>query len=210
MNKSIFISFEGIDGSGKTTQAHDLHRWMLQAGIPSELVREPGSTELGEHLRSYLKSRKPITPRAELLMFQAARAQLVETVIVPALKAGTSVIADRYTDSSIAYQGWGRQLPIGAITYLNTFSTDLTIPDITFILTISPWEGRARTTDSANRFEDQNIPFYQRVAQGYQYQADHNPQRVHALDANLSKEELAEQIQTRVLRILTPDNQKET
>ena len=128
---------------------------------------------------------------AELLLFQSARAELVSTVIKPALEAGTSVVTDRYTDSSIAYQARGRMLPIGTVSYLNDLSTNKLQPNVTFILAIDPRDALKRTTDTNNRFEDQDISFYNRVVNGYQHQADQNPDRVIILNALDSEEKLA-------------------
>ena len=194
MPKPTFISFEGIDGSGKTTQAQILHKNMERQGIPAILVREPGSTPFGDHLRQFLKGQQPISPLAELLSFEAARAELVQNVITPALHKGITVISDRYTDSSVAYQGAGRNLNLETIDLLNSLATQNTIPDLTFLLHIEPQEASRRTTDLHSRFESQDAGFYQRIAKGYTAQAARNTQRIIVLDATLPQETLSGQI----------------
>lgn len=194
MPRSLFVSFEGIDGSGKSTQAHALYHRMTQQGIPAVSVREPGSTPLGEHLRAYLKSEQPLSPMAELFMFEAARAELLDKIILPALKAGTTVIADRYIDSTIAYQGAGRGLDIPSIRQVNNLATGGLTTDLTFFLASEPRKALRRSTDRTNRFETQDLTFYERVTREYSREAAADPHRVHAIDASLKKEQIAEQI----------------
>ena len=183
MPRPLFITFEGIDGCGKTTQAELLHRRLEQEQIPCILVREPGSTPLGQHLREFLKSRRPISPLAELLAFEAARAELVTTKILPALNAGTTVIADRFTDSSIAYQGGGREMERRTVTALNHVATQRVKPDLTFLLSIDPEEAARRARDDDARFENMDLQFYRRVAEAYDEQARSEPKRIQVLNA---------------------------
>ena len=203
MPKPLFISFEGIDGSGKSTQAIKLFDHLIYSGVPAILVREPGYTPLGEHLREYLKGQEPLTPVAELLLFEAARAQLVVTVIAPALRDGTTVITDRYTDSTFAYQGAGRGLDPILIRSLNSMATRDLFPDITFLLSIDPSAATARTNDRNARFEAENRDFYNRVATAYAQQAKAQPHRIQTLDATLPEADLAESIRTVTTRNLT-------
>lgn len=203
MPNPIFVSFEGIDGSGKSTQARLLHRRLAEAGYPAVLVREPGSTPLGDHLRAFLKGNEPITPMAELFAFQAARAELLSKRVLPSLEKGTSVVADRHTDSSIAYQGAGRGLPLDAINYLNNLSTQGTKPHITFLLHIDPAQALLRQEDRTSRYESQPDDFKHRVAQGYTDQAAREPDRIRTLDATLSQDTLSDTIWTAVHDLLT-------
>ena len=168
----MFISFEGGDGSGKTTQAAALERRLREAGVPVLLVQEPGSTGLGRHLRDWLKRDTSTVPVAELLLFEAARAQLVAELVRPALAAGRTVIADRFIDSTLAYQGYGRGLDLSLVRTLNDAATGGLTPDLTVLLDVEAGEaiGRvaARVGDSDRRkFEDLPIDFHQRVVAGF-------------------------------------------
>ena len=197
MAPPLFISFEGIDGSGKTTQAKALHQRMQQEKHPSILVREPGSTPLGENLRAILKGENPITALAELFLFEAARAELVAKIIAPAMAAGTTVITDRYTDSSVAYQGGGRGLDTTTIHSLNSIATQWLTPDITFLIFSDPQKALRRATNSATRFEQhqtQDKDFYQRITNAYAHQAAQDPERVRTLNGSLKKGDIAQQI----------------
>ena len=141
---AIFIAFEGGEGAGKTTQAAILKERFENEGRPTLAVREPGSTKLGLHLREYLKSKLPLAPKAELLLFVAARAQLVRDEIEPALAKGWSVIADRFTASSIAYQGHGRRISLDRVRALNDFAVGQTVPDLNILLDLPPEQGLDR------------------------------------------------------------------
>ena len=214
MGEALFIVFEGGEGSGKSTQAERLQERLLGEGRPAVLLREPGTTSLGLYLREYLKSKRPISLEAELLLFAAARAQLVAEEIRPALRNGVTVIADRYTGSTVAYQGFGRGAKREVVDYVNDYVTGGLIPDATFFLDIEPEEGLHRVgspqlrmalspeesaglgrADGAEerRFEDQSLAFHNRVRKGYQELARTSP-NWHALDARLSPDELAERI----------------
>lgn len=153
----LFIAFEGGEGAGKTTQSQLLVDRLAELDIPCLLVREPGGTELGEYLRDYLKSERPLSPEAELLLFEAARVELVTTRIQPALDSGVTVIADRFYGSTVAYQGYGRGLDTGVITSLNKFATWIPdqvrkdgagrelAPHLTILLDLTPEVGLKRT-----------------------------------------------------------------
>ena len=202
MPKPVFISFEGIDGSGKSTQAKLLLDRLHEQDVQAILVREPGHTPLGEHLRQFLKSQQPITPTAELFCFQAARAELVQSTIIPALNDGISVITDRYTDSTVAYQGAGRGLNLQNIETLNYLATQCTVPDMTFLLSIDPDEAAGRTTDLHSRYESQDTNFYRRVSKGYQDQAKRETTRIRVLDASLPITQISQSIWAAVARAL--------
>ncbi len=222
MSKGLFIVFEGGEGSGKSTQAECLLQRLSEAGQPAVLVREPGTTTLGLYLREYLKSKRPLTLDSELLLFAAARAQLVAEEIRPTLHRGITVIADRYTGSTVAYQGFGRGIRRDVIDYLNDYVTGGLNPDITFLLDAEPAEGLERVgspqlqmaltpEDNADlgrlevagqrRFEDQAMTFHNRVRRGYLELAESAP-GWQTLDARLSIDELAERIWDAVAPLL--------
>ncbi len=214
MPNGMFIVIEGGEGAGKSTQAERLHRRLLEARQRALLVREPGTTPLGQHLRGYLKSKQPLTPEAELLLFAAARAQLVADQIRPSLERGITVIADRFSGSTVAYQGDGRGIRGEVIEYLNAWVTGGLHPAVTFLLDIDPEEGLHRVgkpqlqmelspgaparagradVEGHRRFEDQPLAFHSRVRRGYLRLAE-SGNGWHILDARLSEDELAEQI----------------
>ncbi|MFQ3534348.1 MAG: dTMP kinase [Aggregatilineales bacterium] len=166
----MFITFEGGEGSGKTTQVRLLDEHLRQLGYSSVTTREPGGTPLGEKLRALLlDSNSQIEPRAELLLYAADRAQHVATLIRPALEAGKIVISDRYVDSALAYQGYGRGLDLTALHHIMAFATDGLQPDLTFFLDLDPQQGLARRAQDgeADRFQAQALAFHQRVRAGY-------------------------------------------
>ncbi len=214
MATGLFIVFEGGEGSGKSTQAERLYRRLSAARLPVLLVHEPGATPLGLYLRDYLKSKQPLAPQAELLLFEAARAQLVTDQIRPALERGMAVIADRFFASTIAYQGYGRRMSKAIIDYLNDYATGGLQPDITFLLDIDPEAGLLRVgkpqlqlalePDSQNaagradveghrRFEDQPLAFHNRVRRGYLDLA-RSGEGWRILEAHLNQDYLAGQI----------------
>jgi len=177
-----FITFEGGEGSGKTTQIHILFKELLKRGVDVIHYREPGGTRGAEIIRKLLVrgAKKKWTPTAEALLMSAARAELVEKRIVPQLKQGTWVLCDRYTDSTIAYQGFGHNLGYKPIEALNRFTVGVLIPDLTFVFQIAPELGLSRTTQregDENRFEKFDLPFHRRVAEGYAEILQQNPDR---------------------------------
>ena len=186
----MFISIEGGDGTGKTTQAHLLAKNLKDIGSDVVLVHEPGGTELGEMLRSWLKKTgREISPPAELLAFRSARAELVENIIKPALAKGTIVVADRYCDSTTAYQGYGHELPLDVIERVNSIATQGLYPDLTFILDLDPAQahrrGIARDNESnERRFEDMNESFHSRVFTGFRDIAANEPSRCTIIDSS--------------------------
>ena len=145
-NKPVFIALEGGEGAGKSTQAQLLVTRLQQEGRHAILVHEPGTTPLGQHLREYLKSKQKISPEAELLLFEASRAQLMAEVIQPSLSHGISVIADRFAASSIAYQGYGRRIGGKKVRQFNDFATGGLYPDLNILLNLPPSAGLERTS----------------------------------------------------------------
>ena len=220
MPGSLFVSFEGCEGSGKSTQAKILHERLWEDGIKAALVQEPGTTPLGWYLREYLKSKQPLSKEAELLLFEAARAELVVTRIKPYLSDDFVVVADRFEASSIAYQGYGKNIDLKLIAEINEFATDGIEPDVTFFLDIDPAEGlrRARgpqlalplhSTESdalgredaqgQRRFEDEPLEFHKRVRSGFLSLASENPLRWIIIDAAQPVEQISKEIWRLVL-----------
>jgi dTMP kinase len=188
-----FITFEGIEGAGKTTLSRWLADWLSAQNIPTRLTCEPGGSELGNALRQLLLH-NPTDPLTELFLFLADRSHHVRTVILPALTQGIWVISDRYTDSTLAYQGYGRGLDIETLRHLNALATDHLNPDLTFLIDMPVEQALARTTQP-NRFEQEALAFHQRVRDGYLQLAESEPHRFVILNGNQPLESLQQQIQ---------------
>jgi dTMP kinase len=182
----VFISLEGIDGSGKTTQARLLARAL---GQDVALMREPGGTETGERIRELLKdSTLELDPMAELLLFCVARAELVAQVIAPARERGRDVVCDRFSDSSVAYQGVARGLGVERVEEICDLATDGVWPDLTILLRISPGRAAERIgRRSADRFEAEGIELQRRVAEGYDEVARRHPERIRVIDGDAER-----------------------
>jgi len=183
--RGLFITFEGLDGCGKSTQMALLAEALTDAGYDVLTTREPGGTELGEALRSVLLDvgYAGMSSRAEALLYAAARAQLVEEVVRPALDDGRVVLCDRYIDSSLAYQGHGRGLVIEDVITLNVWATDCLFPDLTIALLVDEdiRLGRA-ASEAADRLESEEAAFFLRVAEGYRRLAEDHPHRIRVID----------------------------
>ena len=195
----MFISFEGPDGSGKSTQIELLATELRESGHEVVTVREPGGTPAGEKIRAILLGEGgavSVDPRADALLFNASRAQLVADVIEPALARGAIVIADRFADSTLAYQGYGSGLPLDALRAIITFATAGRTPDLTLLLDLAAEEGLARKSGSGRtRFEDGfDAAFHARVADGFRALAAAEPTRWRLLDASAAPAALAAQI----------------
>lgn len=216
---ALFISFEGGDGAGKTTQAHRLVAKMREeCGVHATFVHEPGFTELGGIVRNIVKgglpSGRPLTDNAELLLFSAARSELVAKVLEPALaRDGESgvVVADRYVDSTTAYQGYGRGIDLALVSAVNALATRGVMPHLTFLLDMPPMQAMARmggmqmgfSMDSGAdspfaerykegaRFEEQPMEFHSRIREGYRAMAAREPERWHAIDAAADEDAIA-------------------
>lgn len=192
-----FITFEGGEGAGKSTQARLLAQHLRGQGCPLVLSREPAGTDLGRWLVGLLEEKgPPLEPMAELLLFEAARAQHVAEVIRPALERGDTVICDRYTDSTLAYQGYGRGLDLSLIRTLNNAASGGLTPDITILLDVSPQVGLARKDQEriTDRIGAEAVEFHSRVREGYLAIAREEGQRFLVLDASLAEKELSEAI----------------
>jgi dTMP kinase len=200
------IAFEGGEGSGKTTQARLISIWLRELGYDVVTTHEPGATKVGMRLRALLldTAHTGMNPRAEALMYAADRAEHVGSVIAPALDRGAIVITDRYVDSSLAYQGAGRNLPIEEIARFNRWATGGRMPDLTILLDMDPVAGLQRRTRSADRLEAEPAEFHQRVRAGFLALAQAEPSRYLVLDANRPPEQITRDIQTRI-RSLLPD-----
>jgi len=202
---SLFIVFEGGEGSGKSTQAGALYKRLVKLAIPAALTREPGGTPLGNRLARWLKRTQDedISPLTELLLFNASRRQLVEGVIEPGMKEGEIVICDRYTDSTTAYQGYGRGLDLNMVRTINDAATRGLKPDLVVLLDIPAEKGLARKEAKRHdRFEQEDIAFHQRVREGYLELAASEPQRWLVVDATLPRVKIGEIIWERVRRLL--------
>lgn len=201
----LFITFEGSEGCGKTTQAKALWRRLSYLSIPVELTREPGGTALGNELRRLLKRRHQdkISPEAELLLFAACRTQLVTEIIRPSLQAGKVVLCDRFADSTTVYQGYGRGIDLATIKATNELAMQGIKPDLTILLDISPEKGldrkRAKMRD---RFEAEEIAFHNRITDGYHKLAAQELERWLIVDATLPKTTIGGIIWNRVDQLL--------
>jgi len=193
------ITFEGIDGSGKTTQIEKLSARLAESGIPVRVLREPGGTVIGEAIRRILldKAHTGMCTETELLLFAAARAQLVREVILPDLEAGKWVICDRFFDSTAAYQGFGRQLDPDTIRSLNQLAIGTCRPDLTILLDLPVQAALDRLVGRKNkqdRLDHESVAFMERTRQGYRQLALAEPDRIIVMDAALQETELAEKI----------------
>jgi dTMP kinase len=202
----LFIAFEGGEGSGKTTQARLASIWLRELGYDVETTREPGATKVGMRLRALLldTAHAGMNARAETLMYAADRAEHVATVIGPALERGAIVITDRYVDSSLAYQGAGRVLPVEEIARINSWATGGRVPDLTILLDMDPLAGLRRRARSADRLEAEPAEFHLRVRAGFLALAHGDPDHYLILDADRPAEEITRDIQDRI-RGLLPD-----
>ena len=198
-----FIVFEGLDGSGKSTQSGSLSRRLRRRGLPSLLTREPGGTPLGEVLRRWLKGRRRLSAVAELSLFIAARTQLVQEVVKPALDAGVTVVADRYAASTVAYQGYGREMDLALVHELNRAATGGLIPDLTVLLDLAPETALGRKSgELSDAFETAPSDFHARVRKGYLAQAAQDPDRWLVLDATQPQRTLSNQVWAKVKPLL--------
>jgi len=202
----VLLALEGGEGAGKSTQARLLAIWLREQGYDVVTTHEPGATKIGLRLRALLldTAHAGLSPRAEALMYAADRAEHVQSVIIPALERGAIVVTDRYVDSSLAYQGGGRQLPVDEIAELNAWATDGLMPDLTILLDLAPTTGLGRRVSSADRLESEPVEFHQRVRAAFRSRAAADPARYLVLDAARPEAEVSRDIQVRV-RDLLPD-----
>jgi len=200
----LFITFEGVEGSGKTTQIQRLKRYLTQKGFPCRVTREPGGGPIGEKIRKILLNpeHREMSPLSELLLYEASRAQHVIEVVKPFLKKGMIVLCDRFSDASIAYQGYGRKVDLKWVERLNRLSSQGIKPDITFLLDCPPDVGLKRALqrnqmlrkEKEERFEREKIQFHHRVRKGYLSIAKKEPHRVKVIDTQEGEEKVFEKI----------------
>jgi dTMP kinase len=187
----MFVTFEGLDGSGKTTQAELLRAHLVESGREVVATREPGGTELGERIRPLLLDGPEMSAWAEAALFAAARAELVDRVILPALDSGADVICDRYLDSSLAYQGIARGLGVDEVLELNQRVLRGVMPDRTFLLLVDAEESERRIGATTDRIEGAGRDFRRRVDEAFRVIAERFPDRIRALDGTLPPREIA-------------------
>jgi dTMP kinase len=204
----MFITLEGPEGSGKTSQIPALAEFIEGAGYEIVITREPGGTPVGDQIREVLMNLKnvSIVPRTEILLFLAARAQHVESVIRPALELGKVVLCDRFGDSTLAYQGYGHNTDLNTLRSLLDFSTGGLKPDLTLLLDIPVSEGMERKRDNCsewNRLDAYAVAFHERVRQGYLELANQEPERWVVINAALDKEQVQESMRHAVMKRLS-------
>ena len=211
---TLFITFEGPDGSGKSTQIELVADYLRQRDYQVYCTREPGGTPIGNQIRDVLHnvSNVEMTSRAEILLYSASRAQLVEQVIQPHLAQGYIVLCDRYADSTYAYQGYGRQLDFGALQMITRFATQNLRPDLTIYLDLDVEEGLERKVAASsagkgewNRMDQLDLAFHRRVRSGYLEMAQAEPERWLVVDATVSVEEIKRIICSRLEKIIGAD-----
>ena len=188
----MFVTFEGVDGSGKSTQARLLAERLRSEGREVVLTREPGGTAAGERIRKILLHGEALAPWAEASLFAAARAQLLEEVVKPALARGADVVSDRYLDSSLAYQGIARGLGVERVLELNLLATSGLLPDRTFLILLPPAEAAARRSGKLDRIEREGPAFAEEVDRAYREIAGAFAERVQVVDGTLNPEDIAE------------------
>lgn len=204
MKQGLFITMEGPDGSGKSTQIEAIKRFFESNGESVVITREPGGTQISEKIRALLLDRDNVEmdPMAETLLYAASRAQLVSQVIKPALENGTHVICDRFVDSSIAYQGFGRELG-DSVAVINAYAVNNCMPDVTFLMKLNPEIGKSRIrTSDQDRIEMEKLEFHNKVFAGYEALELEFPDRIVGIDATRNIEEISDEILSHVERLL--------
>ena len=201
---SLFIVFEGPEGSGKSTQSRLLSQNLERSGIINQIVREPGSTQTGEKVRNWLITGSDMSPLTELFLFSAARSELVESTIRPALKSGEVVICDRYFYSTLAYQGYGRGLSQSIIETTKHVATSGLYPDLVILLDLPSTQGleRIQAGNTEDRFENADLIFHEKVRDGYANIASRDSDRWLVLDASKPPEQISSNICTHVLNLM--------
>jgi dTMP kinase len=190
----VFVTFEGIDGSGKSTQAELLAEWLEEQGRSVVATREPGGTPLGERVRELLLDGDAMAPWSEAALFVAARSELVERVIAPALAAGSEVVSDRYLDSSLAYQGVARGLGVEHVLALNMNAIRGILPDVTFLLLVDVEAAGKRSAAARDRIEREGDTFLRVVDNAYRQLAEQFPERIVTIDGDRHVRDIAEEV----------------
>lgn len=195
MNRGLFITFEGADGCGKTTQLELLRDYLIKHGYEIVVTREPGAKGLGEKVRDILLNYDgEVSDRCESFLFLADRAQNIDTIVVPAIEQGKIVLCDRHTDSTVAYQGYGRRLDINQINMLNNIATKNIKPDLTFVFDVDVKTSMQRVGNNKDRMENAGIEFFNRVRDGYLKIAEQEPDRVKIIDSTKAIEDIHEEV----------------
>lgn len=202
--RGVFVAFEGGEGAGKTTQVRLLHDWLLERGQPTMLTFEPGDTPVGQALRAILLGHETgvLASRTEALLYAADRAEHVARVVRPALERGDVVVTDRYLDSSIAYQGAGRELEPDDVARLSRWATDDLVPDLTVLLDLDPELGLRRFDTPADRLEAEPLAFHRRVREGFLALAAATPHRYLVLDASAPRDDVQAAVRQRLEGLL--------
>ena len=213
---SFLITFEGVEGSGKTTQIQRLKKYLTQRGIPCKVTREPGGCPIGEKVRKILLNpdHREMVPMSELLLYEAARAQHVNDMIKPFLKKGGVILCDRFNDATLAYQGYGRRIDLRWIERLNHLSSQGIRPDVTFLLDCPSDVGLKRALqrnrvlkqEREERFEKEEIQFHRRVRKGYLAIAKKEPRRVKVIDTRQGEDKVFNKIRKTVDNLLVRSN----
>lgn len=200
--KGLFITFEGIDGCGKTTQLENVRKLLEENGIECVTTREPGALKLGSQIREILLHYDGVVAdNCEMFLFLADRSQHVETFIKPMLEEGKVVLCDRHTDSTIAYQGYGRGGDVEKLTELNKIATNGLVPDLTFLFDVSVETGHERAGKDLDRLELAGKEFFERTRQGYLTLAKQHPERIKVIDAEKSKESVYNDVKSLIMDI---------
>ena len=204
--KGIFITMEGPDGSGKTTQIKLLSEFLKEQGYEVLITREPGGTAISEAVRELLldPAHKEMKPETEMLLYAAARAQLVQELIGPAIDAGKAVTSDRFVDSSVVYQGIARGLGVETVYAVNRPAIGKYMPDVTFLMDLSAEEGirRKRNQAELDRMEQESLEFHKRVAEGYHTLMENDRERIYPVDATLPIPVICGMIKSKVLELI--------
>ncbi|MCE5313128.1 MAG: dTMP kinase [Nitrospiraceae bacterium] len=204
--KGIFISLEGIEGTGKSTQSKLLAEMLTTAGYEALLTFEPGGTRIGQRIREILlqPDHKEMSPVAELMLYNAERNQHLHEIVLPALERGAVVITDRYTDSTVAYQGYGREIDIKLLKSIDAISTKGFMPHLTILFDLDVQVGLARNrgVNKVDRFELEEVAFHEKVRSGYLELARLEPERIKVIDASLQPQEIHEKIKKIVMERL--------
>lgn len=200
--KGLFITFEGIDGCGKTTQLENVKKLLEENGIECVTTREPGALKLGSQIREILLHYDGVVAdNCEMFLFLADRSQHVETFIKPMLEEGKVVLCDRHTDSTIAYQGYGRGGNVERLTELNKIATNGLVPDLTLLFDVSVETGHERAGKNLDRLELAGKEFFERTRQGYLTLAEQNPDRIKVINAEKSKESVYNDVKSLIMDI---------
>lgn len=203
MGKGLFITFEGADGSGKTTQLNLVKDFLEKAGYEVVITREPGALELGQKIRNILLHYEGVVAdRCEMFLFLADRAQHVETFIKPSINEGKVVLCDRYIDSTVAYQGYGREQDIQLLKELNNIAVNSLKPDLTLLFDVSTETAQQRVGSEKDRLESSGFDFHKRVRNGYLQLQKEEPDRIKLINANNSIENVYEQTKNTIINLL--------